>query len=144
MPHSFVRRSTSGQDSRSVLAWASGQSVVIAFTGIDRCETLHQMRNLRSSAFKKTEAKFRKRVEHATEHEISDSDGILHRVTERAPKAIAARSIVPGHTPAADNRPGVHRMKNDRDAELFGFGINRPELFTVEIVFADRSITHAP
>src|SRR5580765_223426 len=116
------------------------QSIVITFAGINRCEPFHQVWHLRAAAFKKTEAKLWKRVEHAAEHEISDGNRILHRVTESAPKAIPARGIMPGHAPAADNRSGVHGMKNDRYSELFRFGIKRPELLAVEIVLTDRRV----
>ena len=98
------------------------------------------MRNLRPAAFKKTEAQFRKRVEHAAEHEIGDGNGILHRVAKSAPETITARGVMARHAPAPDDRAGVHRMKNDRHTEFFGFGVNRPELFAVKILVADGRI----
>ena len=76
------------------------------------------MRYLGAAAFKKTKTKLGKRIEHAAEHQVSDSEGILHGVAERAPKTIAASGIVARHAPAADDRAGVHRMKNDRNSEL--------------------------
>src|SRR6267142_1337690 len=100
------------------------------------------MRDLRATTFEKTEAKLWKRIEDAAEHEISDGNRILHRVPERAPKAIAARGIVPSHAPAANNRSGVHRVKNDRYSELFRFGIKRPKFFAVEILLVDSRIAN--
>src|SRR4030095_12138423 len=109
---------------------------------MNRGEALHQVRDLRAAAFEKAEAELWKRVKHATEHQIGDGDGILHRVPQRAQKAIAPRDVVPCHPPAANDWAGVNRMKNNRYSQLFRFSVKRPEFFAVEILLTHRRITN--
>src|SRR5690348_598466 len=100
------------------------------------------MRHLGSSSFHETKAKLWESIQHATEHEIRDHHRVFHRVSERTPETVAARGVVAGHSPAADNRSRIHRMNNDRHSKLLRFFVDRPELFGVKILVLNRCIAN--
>jgi hypothetical protein len=46
------------------------------------------------------------------------------------------------HSPAANDRPSVHWMDNDRNSKILRFFVNRPELFGIKILVLNCGIAN--
>src|SRR2546426_3355959 len=98
------------------------------------------MRHLRSAAFHKAESQFRKRVQNSPKHEIRERERVLVGISQGAPKTVSSRREMARQSPAPSHGSGIHRMDDDRHAELFSFRVKWPQLWVIEIFVIDTRV----